>query len=219
MTTRTIRLGMPLAALAALALALSGCTGDAREPVAPTAPVVQLGAPGEEGRELDEQEQADIDAPAHTEVDVRFVKDMIHHHGQAVAMAGLVPDRTASDDVEVLAERMFVAQEQEVELMTTWLAERGESPDGAGHDHDHGALMPGMLTEDEMAALAAADGEEFDRLFLRSMTAHHEGALEMISDLYASGGGSETTLDELVRHMDSDQAIEITRMQEVLAGM
>jgi hypothetical protein len=37
-------------------------------------------------------------------------------------------------------------------------------------------LMPGMLTDEEMAALDRARGPEFDRLFLLGMIKHHQGA-------------------------------------------
>ena len=58
-------------------------------------------------------------------------------------------------------------------------------PDQHAHHAQGASLMPGMLTADEMAKLAAATGTEFDRLFLAFMIKHHEGALVMVKELFA----------------------------------
>ena len=55
-----------------------------------------------------------------------------------------------------LALRIEVSQEDEIQMMREWLTRRGEPlPDPHAH-HDGAALMPGMLTAEEMARLAAA---------------------------------------------------------------
>jgi uncharacterized protein (DUF305 family) len=72
--------------------------------------------------------------------------------------------------------------------------------------------MHGMLSAEEMATLAGARGEEFDRLFLTFMIRHHEGALAMVEELFAAGGGHTADMFQLVSHIDSDQRIEIARM-------
>ena len=79
--------------------------------------------------------------------------------------------------------------------------------------------MPGMLTESQLKRLARARGSTFDRLFLRSMIYHHRGAVEMVEALYAGNGGSESEIDAFARHVDSDQQIEIDRMQDLLAKL
>ena len=76
--------------------------------------------------------------------------------------------------------------------------------------------MPGMLTEPELKRLAAARGTAFDRLFLEFMIQHHEGAMTMVAELYASDGGAEPEIDAFARHVDADQQIEIGRMKETL---
>lgn len=215
---------VPLLALAALALA--GCSGDAAEETqtsGETAPnIVQPGAPGEPSRTLTPEELAEIEPPEHTAADVEFMQGMIHHHAQALRMTGLVPKRSTSRDVTLLAKRMDVSQQAEIEQMRTWLLERDEEAPALHrlHGHAHGSgqvLMPGMLTEKELRRLAAAKGAEFDRLFLEYMIRHHRGALVMVADLYESGGGQEPSADAFARHVDSDQQIEITRMEQMLA--
>ena len=79
--------------------------------------------------------------------------------------------------------------------------------------------MPGMLTAEQMGQLVAARGTQFDRLFLEFMIRHHEGALAMVQELYASGGGVEPATDRFAREVNADQTIEITRMRAMLAKL
>jgi uncharacterized protein (DUF305 family) len=204
--------------LAVLAfVVVAGCSSD-DEPDAP--PVVQLGPPGETGTPLTEDEIAELDDARYTEADVAFVQGMIPHHAQALVMTDLVADRTGRDDLPLLAERMDVSQRDEIALMERWLEERGEDvPDAsAGHDHGDGELMPGMLTDDDLARLEAASGREFDELFLQYMIRHHEGALMMVAELLSGDeGGQESDVFQLAQHIDSDQSVEIARMKSLLA--
>lgn len=216
------RMSVVLAAVLAAALALTACT--AAEPTprpTSTAPVVQLGAPGEDNRTLSPDEQLALgESEPHTEADVAFVRDMLHHHAQALEMTGYVEERAADSGIRLLAERMRISQEDEMDQLETWLQTRGEpvrDPDAA-HGDAH-VLMPGMLTEEELAALEAAEGEAFDELFLRSMIRHHEGALVMIADLFASPEGAEQELAQLANHFDSDQRVEIARMSGMLSEL
>jgi uncharacterized protein (DUF305 family) len=205
--------------LAALTLVvLAGCSSDEDEPDAP--PVVQLGPPGETGTPLTEDEISELDDPGYTEADIAFVQGMIPHHAQALVMTDLVADRAARADLPLLAERMDVSQRDEIALMERWLEERGEDvPDApAEHDHGDGDLMPGMLTDDDLARLEAASGREFDELFLQYMIRHHEGALMMVAELLSGGeGGQESDVFQLAQHIDSDQSVEIARMKSLLA--
>jgi uncharacterized protein (DUF305 family) len=220
-----------VAAVAGLAL-LAGCTsGEEPETAAADGPrTLQAGAPGEPNRELTPEEAEALDLGLeHTEADVAFVQGMIPHHVQALRMTRLVPDRTGREDVPLFAERIDLSQEDEIDVMRRWLEARDEEvPDlGAAHDMDDmagmegmdGELMPGMLTEEELLELEAATGEEFDRLFLEAMIRHHQGAMAMVEELYASDGGQEPELSRLANHIYSDQSIEISRAEGMLAEM
>ena len=80
--------------------------------------------------------------------------------------------------------------------------------------------MPGMATEDELAALAAARGREFDVLFLQLMIRHHEGAVVMVEQLLTAGvGGQEPQVFQLAQHIDADQRVEISRMKALLVEL
>ena len=207
---------------------LAGCSGgddpEARGTTGEVAPnIVQPGAPGEPSRTLSIEELAALEPERHGDVDTAFMQGMIHHHAQALRMTALVPERSASDDVKTLARRIDVSQESEIELMSDWLKARGESAPELHREHGHAhgggqVLMPGMLSEEELRALERADGVAFDRLFLEGMIGHHEGAITMVEQLYAGGGGLESEIDMFARHVDADQQIEINRMRELLAA-
>ena len=207
-------------ALAAAAL-LGGCAGseDAADNGADEANVVQAGAPGEPSRKLSEEEAAKIEETPHTKADVDFMRGMIHHHAQAILMTSLVRKRSASDRIPLLARRTEVSQQSEIEMMENWLTARGENPPSkASHRHGHGpgaSLMPGMVPADKLALLSAAEGEEFDDLFLKYMIRHHLGALTMVRNLAADGGGNEPEIGAFTRHVEADQNIEISRMEDL----
>lgn len=161
----------------------------------------------------------------YSDADVDFMSGMIAHHAQAVIMAGWAPTHGARKDVSILCERMVVGQRDEIGLMQAWLGDRGETvPDGASTRHkmkmngmEHERLMPGMLTDEEMAALDRARGAEFDRLFLLGMIKHHRGAIDMVDILLKSyGAAQDDAVFKFANDVQADQSIEIDRMQKML---
>ncbi len=208
-----------LAAITLLAAALTACRSGA---ITTAPPIVQPGAPGESTRETTAAQSLDVSGVQHTEADVRFVQGMIGHHAQALEMTMLLRSRTMRDDMRLLARRIDDSQNDEIMFMRGWLAARGAAGDaaaegGAHAHHGGGALMPGMLTPDQMQALAAASGAAFDRLFLESMIKHHEGALTMVAELFATpGAAQEPELFAFASDVDADQRIEIRRMSAML---
>lgn len=213
---RWTRISAVSAALS-LGLVLTACTAGAEPAPTSTAPVVQLGAPGEQNRTLSPSEAAALDSPDYVAADVEFIRDMLHHHSQALVMTGYVEPNTESEDIRLLAERMQTSQEDEMKLMEGWLQSKGEpvrDPDAA---HDAHAGMPGLLTDEELASLEAARGSAFDRLFLELMIKHHQGAVQMVVDLREANGGQEVEIGTISQHVEADQNVEIGRMQEMLA--
>ncbi|MFN2315940.1 MAG: DUF305 domain-containing protein [Gemmatimonadales bacterium] len=167
-------------------------------------------------------------AGAPNPADVNFMTGMIPHHAQAVLIAGWAVERTVRPDLKVLAERIIVAQRDEIELMRMWLQDRGQPVPAADATHhrmvhdgmEHDMLMPGMLTEADLKQLREASGSEFDRLFLTFMIRHHDGALVMVEELFGSYGAAQ---DEVVFRFASDvfadQTTEIDRMQQMLTSL
>jgi uncharacterized protein (DUF305 family) len=146
------------------------------------------------------------------------MQGMIGHHAQAVEMTDLVDSHTSSDTMRKLAQRIQVSQADEIKMMERWLSTRGaESPAIHAHRAMGATLMPGMLTADEMARLSTSKGREFDRLFLEGMIKHHEGALVMVKDLFATpGAGQESDIFAFASDVDADQRMEIDRMRAML---
>ena len=161
-----------------------------------------------------------------SEADVNFMSGMIAHHAQAVIMAGWAASHGARQDVRILCERIVVGQGDEIALMQYWLKEHGEEvPDGKStrmkmkmDGMTHEMLMPGMMSDEEMAALDKARGSDFDRLFLEGMIRHHGGALTMVNELLAANNAAQ---DDIVYRMSSDvwadQTTEIERMTKMLS--
>src|SRR6476646_6074602 len=161
----------------------------------------------------------------YSDADVEFMSGMIPHHAQAVVMAGWAPSHGARHDVAVLCERIVVGQRDEIEMMRTWLAARGLAvPDATATRHKmtmdgttHEMLMPGMLTDEEMAQLDRARGPEFDRLFLTGMIKHHQGAIDMVDTLFKSyGAAQDETIYKFASDVYADQSTEIDRMYQML---
>jgi uncharacterized protein (DUF305 family) len=201
------------AALLAAALACSCRTVGEERPL-----LVQPGAPGEATRVITAAEALDTSRIGATATDVRFMHGMIAHHAQALEMTALLPSRTNREDMRLLARRIELSQADEIAMMRRWLTARAESvPDPQAHHAHGGALMPGMLTPEEMGRLAAATGAEFDRLFLELMIRHHDGALAMVDQLFATeGAGQEPDIFAFASDVDADQRIEIDRMSMML---
>ena len=152
------------------------------------------------------------------------MQGMIMHHAQAVEMTALIPSHTENKDVRSLGARISSSQSDEIKFMRRWLASRGEAtsmamPEMPGMDKsgEPMALMPGMLTPEQMEALRNAKGAPFDKLFLTGMIQHHNGALIMVKDLFdTAGAGQDAELFNFATDVDSGQRAEIRIMQSML---
>ena len=170
-----------------------------------------------------EQARADSGIMPFTAADVHFMQGMIHHHAQAVVMAAWAQTHGARPDVKTLAGRIDVAQRDEMAFMQRWLRERHQDvPDPLEHyqmgmEMSPSDLMPGMLTPEQMKALDAARGPDFDRLFLTDMIQHHQGAITMVNQLFSSpGAGQELYVFRFASDVNADQNTEIERMRLML---
>jgi uncharacterized protein (DUF305 family) len=160
--------------------------------------------------------------------DVHFMSGMIPHHAQAVLIAGWAPTHAERADVRALCERIVVGQRDEIALMQTWLHDQHQPVPDANATHikmmmngmEHDMLMPGMLTDEELAQLDKARGSEFDRLFLAAMIRHHQGAITMVDQLFGTpGAGQDEVVFRFASDVYTDQTTEIKRMQKMLAAI
>ncbi|GGK58422.1 lipoprotein [Planomonospora parontospora subsp. parontospora] len=201
----------------AAALSLTACSAGSEPPPrasGPTVPIIVPGRPGEDARTVGPAEAATlVPTPTANAADVKYVQDMIVHHRQALDMADLAPARARSVPLKGLASRIADSQGPEIQFMTSWLQQQGQRvPDHhTGHDG-----MPGMAAPEQLEALRAASGQDFDRLFLDLMIAHHRGAITMSEQVL--GAGSHIKIEELANEVSVTQGAEIRRMLEMRAA-
>jgi uncharacterized protein (DUF305 family) len=217
------RQGAAAAILVSLAI-VAGCktTGSSQPPI------VQPGAPGQSSQAVAASQASDLSKVQATAADVTFMQGMIHHHAQALDMVALLDKNTNNDDMRKLGERIKISQRDEIGMMQRWLRARGQDapdphamhmPGMPGMDHDM-VMMPGMLTQEEMAHLATLKGVEFDRAFLSGMIKHHGGAITMVHELFSTpGAGQESIIFAFASDVEADQQMEIDRMSHMLAAL
>lgn len=155
---------------------------------------------------------------AFNEADVTFAQGMIPHHEQAIEMAEIALDPTvgASEQVRDLATRIKGGQDPEIILMTAWLAAWGQPMQmdtGGGHDM---SSMDGMMSADEMDALGAMTGGDFDAMWLDMMIRHHQGAIAMAQTVKATGSNADVLA--LAEQVIAAQQAEITEMETLLGS-
>ncbi|APY89471.1 DUF305 domain-containing protein [Streptomyces alfalfae] len=205
-----------LATLVTAVLVLGGCDSgpdaDAGGEASPGPSVIAPGKPGESAATLSAKDaaerRADDDTP--NSADFAYTQMMIEHHGQALTMTGLAPERASSAEVKRLASRIGAAQKPEIGAMKRWLKSHGGPREQHGHDH---ATMPGMASEAQLRQLRAARGETFDQLFLKLMITHHSGAVTMAADALSEGNNIQ--VEEMANDVIAQQTSEIGRMRKM----
>ena len=188
-------------ALALLALAAAGSAGsqEHQHGAAPAAPA------------------ASEKAPLFTQQDLMFLTHMIVHHEQALEMTAMVPSRSHRAEFLRFARYLDGGQRSEIDHMNGLLrmaAERGlEIPH---HEMTGDPPMAGMLSKAQMAALAAASGAQFEKLWLQGMIYHHQGALDMAREMQQrqfETGRQTFGIDVLVDDITEVQRAEINKMK------
>ncbi|WP_435593501.1 DUF305 domain-containing protein [Nocardia sp. bgisy118] len=173
--------------------------------------------------------------PDPTAVDVGFAQDMSAHHAQAVEMAGIALLRSTDNDVRRLAYDIMTTQQNQVGRMQGWLQlwnKPAQGTDGfmgwmseQGSEHGHGgghqtsgsmASMPGMATQEELAALRQAPAAEADTIFLRLMLRHHQGGMPMME--YAAKHAATTAVRTLAASMAETQQAESRLLTTMLTA-
>ena len=191
-STRSLLRLLPALALAVM-LTLSSCTDAAApETAAPTGPL------------------------GHNDADVLFAQTMIPHQQRAVEMSDMILAKDGvSPDVAVVAGEIRDAQWSEMHTLTTWLEARDQPAEPTPDSNT--AEGKGLLSTAEVAALEAAQGTEASRIYLESMTAHHEAAIDKYR-LQVGSGQNEEVLT-LAHGVYQDRFPQIERMNGLLAGL
>jgi uncharacterized protein (DUF305 family) len=154
----------------------------------------------------------------YTEADVRFMQGMIAHHAQAIYMSRLAAAHQANPRVLKFANKIDQSQQAEIRLMREWLRANGQFATDTSSWRQ--MSMPGMLTAEQLAKLDAARGTDFDRLFLTFMIQHHEGALKMVDDLFATPrAGQDVDVSVFASDVQVVQTAEIGTMRQMLSNL
>jgi uncharacterized protein (DUF305 family) len=148
----------------------------------------------------------------YTGADIMFLQMMIPHHQQAIDISNLAMKN--SQDPELLELAKIIARDQaaEIKQMKAWLKDAGASED-MGHSMDG---MGGMLNDDDLAALSAATGKEFDTLWLKGMTEHHDGAIHMTQMIEDAQNADIKAFGTKVIKDQSEQIAQMKKMSDRL---
>lgn len=152
----------------------------------------------------------------HSDADAEFATGMIPHHAQAVVMADMAKSNATDAEVKTLAATIKAAQSPEITMMSGWLASWGKVVPTAS-SHSGMNMGDGMMTDAEMNQLDDARGASFDRMWLKLMIKHHEGAIAMASVELEDGTNADAK--QLARSIITSQTAEISRMKELEAGL
>lgn len=156
--------------------------------------------------------------PGDDSAEAGFARDMSAHHAQAVEMAGLLQERTADEELLVLAEDITLSQQSQIGQMRGWLdlwglPAAGRQPPMAWMDMA-GMPMTGMATPDMLAALRGAEGTTAERQFLELMVEHHRGGVVMSEALLERS--DHPVVGRLAEAIITSQSSEIELMERLL---
>ena len=158
------------------------------------------------------------DGAIYTVADVKFMQGMIVHHAQAIYMSRMASNHGANPRLLRLANKIDQSQVAEIRIMQEWLVHNGQVAPDTGSWRT--MSMSGMLTPEQMSKLEAAKGVDFDRAFLEYMIQHHEGALQMVKDLFATPrAGQEVDVNVFANDVVSVQTAEIGAMRQMLSQL
>ena len=214
-SNRSTRFTIAITAASAVAAAvLAGCSSDDGE----------MNMPGMSSSDTPASSSSAASAEASADfndADVTFVEGMYPHHAQAVNMAALVDGRTENAQVIELAQAIEAVQAPEMEQMNALLTAWGQPAasadmggmDMGGMDMGSGG-MTGMMSQEDMDMLSAANGAEFDSMWLTMMIEHHKGAIEMAQIELADGSNADAK--ELASTIVDAQQSEISTMESLL---
>ena len=135
------------------------------------------------------------------EFEIAFLMEMVSHHESALEMAKPVFSHTQRPELRKLASSIITDQGKEIAEMSAWLQMwYGRQADATA------MVMPGM------DQLNAANGAEFDKLFLSLMSEHHQGALDMARLVATRADHAE--LKALAARIIEAQTQEIAEMKD-----
>lgn len=150
-----------------------------------------------------------VSAPNRNAVDVAFLQKMVRHHEQALDLSALVPGHTTNPDLIALMQQIASQQRNEMDGFRAQLLQ-WESPLVAPPGTD----IDGMVDQATMAKLQRLHGAAFDKLWLQTMIAHHQGAIDMTRAEIAQGHSPDVI--SIAKSVAAAQQTEIDQMNHLL---
>jgi uncharacterized protein (DUF305 family) len=152
--------------------------------------------------------------------DVSFATMMILQHTQGIAMVDLALKRAADAKVKALAPKIKAGEVPELARMSGWFTSVNSPVPSGVHDMS----MPGMegkpqgvMSAKDMTDLGTATGSGFDRMWLRLMIRHHQGAVAMARTELTKG--SSPDVKQVAQAIVDRQSAEIATMTSILTGL
>ncbi len=156
-------------------------------------------------------------AADHSDADVSFAAGMVPHHQQAIEMSDIILAKQGIDQRVVdLANEIKAAQGPEIATMQQWLTAWG-APAMNHEGHDMGDMGMGMMSDQQLVQLRAAQGVDAARQYLTGMIAHHEGAVRMAQTELDTGKAEDAK--KLARDIIDAQQREIATMKQILGSL
>jgi uncharacterized protein (DUF305 family) len=161
--------------------------------------------------------------PGDDSAEAGFLRDMSTHHAQAVEMSMIAHADSTNAAIVPLSSDIALTQQTQIGFMQTWLRDWGLSPTGsqpamAWMPDSTGSLvdglMPGMATQDQLAALRKATGRDLDVMFLTLMRQHHLGGIHMAQEVLVLSDDKDVTW--LAGRMVANQQGELTVINDLL---
>jgi uncharacterized protein (DUF305 family) len=189
--------------------------------------VVTAAAQGHTGHAGQQQQQtghAGHGQAAEMPYDLHYIDMTVMHHEQGVEMARLAEEKGADARVRTFAKKTADDQQRDIAVLRghrqQWYSDRPLM------DHAqmtaHMQAMPGhqnmkMDPEADMAKLRAAEGRAFDRLFLDTMTHHHQMAVDMSKEAQKKAEHAE--IRQFATKAVAKQQAEIAEMKRISAAL
>lgn len=123
--------------------------------------------------------------PAANKADATFSLRMIPHHRQTIDISKVALERSKDQFVLDVAEKITTIEAGEIEQMSTYL--RSWNIPIPGDDAEATHKMAGMMTAKDVEGLKAAQGKQFDDLYLAALSRHLRSGVDMAKDAQAQG--------------------------------
>lgn len=141
-----------------------------------------------------------------------FMANMIAHHQGAIDMAKLALTNAKHSELKSMANNVIKAQTEEQANMVGWQKAWGYPASSGEMMQDHSAMGMNEEMVAMMERLKTKTGDDFDKVFLSSMIAHHTSAVDMSRP--AAKNAAHQEIKDLAKAIIEAQNAEIAQMRK-----